>query len=657
METAGVDCDLHEALLMSNLRDGDRLVLFPRWTVDERLPVAERKEFTPTPKQMLYGQRAELMRIVATEKDASGRVTGGVRRGRVEGISWRRLPPSRSSSRRSTAPWRTASSTRSIPAPTTGTATGAARSSNGLCDGQPNVLYDRLVTPPPARRRGRLAGPGGVPGRAGRLPPGRAAARLRGQQAGVHRRPRPDAGAAGPGAARHRQKLSHRLRRLRPAPGGDAGGATVPGLPVVQDPRRHRRSVEERAGGPGEAAGTPGRPTRSCSPSTSTPASSTCRSTGWPRTTRRRMASIHLVKDAEKEKDEDYNADVIQEHQWAVVAITPGGIYGMLKQKWPKYIFGHELCDLLVLDEASQMNLPEAIMAALPLKADAPLIVVGDHRQMPPIVKHDWDREARRTFRQYQVYESLFDTLRAQNPPMIQFAESFRLHAAMAEFLRQEVYRHDGIAYHSKKRDVLPAHPVEDDLVAAVLRPDYPAGGGRPRRGRQPGAEPVRAGADRADPAGAWRTRRSTGWTPRTGWGSWCRTGRSGRRFSSRSRNCASSTPTSGLPVRSAIDTVERFQGGERTVILVSATESDRAYLLASSKFLLDPRRLTVALSRAKRKMILVASRSIFSLFSPDEETFANSLLWKNLLLRTCSTLLWEGERGGKQVAVWGGKQ
>ena len=146
----------------------------------------------------------------------------------------------------------------------------------------------------------------------------------------------------------------------------------------------------------------------------------------------------------------------------------------MLKQKWPKCVFGHELCDLLVLDEASQMNLPEAVMAALPLKADAPLIVVGDHRQMPPIVKHDWDGEARRTFRQYQVYESLFDTLRSQNPPMIRFAESFRLHAAMAEFLRQEVYRHDGIAFHSKKTDVLPAHHDEDDLVAAVLQPDYP---------------------------------------------------------------------------------------------------------------------------------------------------------------------------------------
>jgi hypothetical protein len=54
--------------------------------------------------------------------------------------------------------------------------------------------------------------------------------------------------------------------------------------------------------------------------------------------------------------------------------------------------------------------------------------------------------------------------------------------------------------------------------------------------------------------------------------------------------------------------------------------------------------------------MVLVAARSIFSLFSPDEDVFTNSLLWKNLLLRTCSALLWEGERSGKRVAVWGGK-
>jgi formylglycine-generating enzyme required for sulfatase activity len=68
---------------------------------------------------------------------------------------------------------------------------------------------------------------------------------------------------------------------------------------------------------------------------------------------------------------------------------------------------------------------------------------------------------------------------------------------------------------------------------------------------------------------------------------------------------------------------------------------------------LLDPRRLTVAVSCAKQKMILVASRSIFSLFSPDEETFANSLLWKNLLLRTCTALLWEGQPTWRAALQW----
>jgi hypothetical protein len=54
--------------------------------------------------------------------------------------------------------------------------------------------------------------------------------------------------------------------------------------------------------------------------------------------------------------------------------------------------------------------------------------------------------------------------------------------------------------------------------------------------------------------------------------------------------------------------------------------------------------------------MILVASRSVFSLFSPDEETFTNALLWKNLLARTCVSPLWAGVRDGVPVAVWGGR-
>jgi superfamily I DNA and/or RNA helicase len=225
----------------------------------------------------------------------------------------------------------------------------------------------------------------------------------------------------------------------------------------------------------------------------------------------------------------------------------------------------------------------------------------------------------------------------------------------MAEFLRQEVYRHDGIAYHSKKRDRLAVHPVADDLATAVLHPDYPLvvvvhheAESQMRNSFEQAliesvmralADPTKYGLDAVEGLGSVVPHRAQRAALQQSFPELCIL-----------------DATTGMPVRSAIDTVERFQGGERTVIMVSATESDRAYLLASSQFLLDPRRLTVALSRAKRKMILVASRSIFSLFSTDEDVFVNSLLWKNLLLWTCSTLLWEGEREGKKVAVWGGK-
>jgi superfamily I DNA and/or RNA helicase len=83
-----------------------------------------------------------------------------------------------------------------------------------------------------------------------------------------------------------------------------------------------------------------------------------------------------LPKDEERASGAPTAIDALTSSCWCVVAATPAGVRSLLKDTW-KDIFGHELCDLLVLDEASQMNLAEAAMAALPLKPDGQLIVVG----------------------------------------------------------------------------------------------------------------------------------------------------------------------------------------------------------------------------------------------------------------------------------------
>ncbi|WP_218575233.1 AAA domain-containing protein [Limnoglobus roseus] len=216
------------------------------------------------------------------------------------------------------------------------------------------------------------------------------------------------------------------------------------------------------------------------------------------------------------------------------------------------------------------------------------------------------------------------------------------------------LHRLAGIAYHSRKADRLAAHPHADPFAAAVLDPAYPLvvvvhdeAASQVRNPFEQAligpllralADPATYGLDAVDGLGVvvpHRAQRAA--------------------LQQAFPKLSVLDPATGLPGRSAVDTVERFQGGERTVVLVSATESDRGYLLASAGFLLDPRRLTVAVSRAKRKMVLVASRTVFSLFSPDEGTFANALRWKNLLSRTCTTELWAGDRDGVRVEVWGG--
>jgi hypothetical protein len=225
----------------------------------------------------------------------------------------------------------------------------------------------------------------------------------------------------------------------------------------------------------------------------------------------------------------------------------------------------------------------------------------------------------------------------------------------MADFLRRENYRHDGIPYFSRETRVLPAALHTDPFVAAVLAPEHPlvvivhdeSRSQQRNPFEQQLIEPVLRAL--ADPL-------SYGFEPLDGLGVVVPHRAQRAALQDALPMLSLTDPETGVIRLSAVDTVERFQGGEREVIIVSATESDRNYLLQAGEFLLDPRRLTVALSRAKQKVVLVASRSVFNLFSADEEVFASAQLWKNLLRRTCTELLWSGERHGQQVEVWGNR-
>lgn len=63
------------------------------------------------------------------------------------------------------------------------------------------------------------------------------------------------------------------------------------------------------------------------------------------------------------------------------------------------------------------------------------------------------------------------------------------------------------------------------------------------------------------------------------------------------------------------IDTVERLQGQDVDLIIVSMCVSNQTFFNANKAFLLNPNRLNVMISRAKKKVVIVASDVICNLF------------------------------------------
>jgi AAA domain-containing protein/PD-(D/E)XK nuclease superfamily protein len=664
LESTALDCTLDEALALFTLKAGDPIVLNTRWTVDSRLAPEEQTSFTPTPKQMLYGTRAALLGF-QLERDEADRVTAGTVE--VELRTSRGGPSTRgyvfNAFERPPLPG-TLYTIDSCP--DSWYDYWSSRVAEGLCaieEGREkgsSTLYSRLVAPREHLQTLLAAWTPTAAEAQARFMAGLDALR--------------EAGALHAFEASKREYIGGR---------GNAPILLVQGPPGTGKSYSTAFALFARMQG-AMAAGADFRAFVSCKTHAATDVLlekilevrevlgqlKGIHPEIWGQYFDDRLLEAPLFRVGPRKDPPDgvtalptshpsgtpASAKIVEQHPWCIVAATPGGVYRLIKDRWSDRLFGHFFCNCLVLDEASQMNLPEACMAALPLHPDGQLIVVGDHRQMPPIVQHDWESEPRRTFQEYRAYESLFLTLLPLDPPMIKFEESFRLHADMAEFLRREVYEQDGIRYHSKQLQVLPSLPHPDQFLEAVLAPEHPVvvvvhdeAESQTRNAFEEAlvtpilealADPARYGLDPEEGLGVVVPHRAQ------------------RAALQLDIPCLSILdPETGAVVRSAVDTVERFQGGERTVILVSATESSREYLLQSSKFLLDPRRLTVAASRAKQKLVLVASRSVFSLFSPDEETFHNSQLWKNLLRRTCTHLLWTGDLHGILVEVWGNQK
>jgi DNA replication ATP-dependent helicase Dna2 len=88
--------------------------------------------------------------------------------------------------------------------------------------------------------------------------------------------------------------------------------------------------------------------------------------------------------------------------------------------------------------------------------------------------------------------------------------------------------------------------------------------------------------------------------------------------------------------IRSAVNTVERFQGQERDVIIASYALGDPDAIADEDEFLMTLNRFNVMASRARAKLIVLVSREVIDHLSSDLETLRESRLLKNYVDSFC---------------------
>nr|WP_208761659.1 AAA domain-containing protein [Microbispora hainanensis] len=309
---------------------------------------------------------------------------------------------------------------------------------------------------------------------------------------------------------------------------------------------------------------------------------------------------------------------------------------------------------LLIVDEASMMVFPHFLALASLVEPQGKILLAGDHRQLSPILAHDWEREDRPPTVIYQPFTSAYEAVRriASNPG-----------------IGPRSVRQSALSYTFR----LP--PLIVDLISRLYRLDQIELEGIARALPDPSAAPMATGADLSDPlAAAWAgdsglflvlhdehaSRQANevegeiiesilAKAPPMSPGSIAViTPHRAQRALLTSRLSQHTVPAGPVDV---IDTVERVQGGERRVVLVSGTASDPSAIASTAEFLLDLNRSNVAFSRAQDRLIVVCSRSLLDHVPADLEHYQGAMLWKSLRA-LCSEVVATGEMANHRVQV-----
>lgn len=245
--------------------------------------------------------------------------------------------------------------------------------------------------------------------------------------------------------------------------------------------------------------------------------------------------------------------------------------------------------DVVIMDEATQITEPLAVGALV--RAER-FVLVGDHRQLPPVVLSDATPVASDDpMNLGGLEQSLFERLHAMGAPSIRLEQQYRMNTAIMAFSNRLFYGGLLQAAPSAAQARLDVQIADlGPRISQILDPNHPVVFVDVR-----GTEHQRVNEAEVAVIQTLAAHLIELEVP------------------ARQIGVVSPFRAQVEAIRPHVgevdcDTVERFQGGERDVMLFSMVRTER-----TGAFITDERRLNVALTRARTKLIIVGHRSCLS--------------------------------------------
>jgi hypothetical protein len=289
----------------------------------------------------------------------------------------------------------------------------------------------------------------------------------------------------------------------------------------------------------------------------------------------------------------------------------------------------------LIVDEASMMVFPHFLALATLVRSDGEIMLAGDHRQLAPIITHDWENEDRPPVLLYQPYVSAYQAIQnLQENSDIAISDEAILRSALDYTHRlpyeireiiARLYRKDNIELQGKEKD----KSIDQDGITGNWEKLLQGKGGlylvvhderESKRSNQLEVEIIK---NILDTGGKLPNSSTAILTPHRAQRSLLKT-----KLANYYGNAVD-----------VIDTVEKVQGGERDNVIVSATASNPSAIGKNVEFILSLNRSNVAFSRVKKRLIVICSKTLLDYIPTELENYEEAILWKALRSECANTL------------------